>query len=100
MLKFNCHNYQTAKEYAELSNIVFQEQEQLGSITMEANRFANKLKKLSEEVGLPIRLRDLNIPQKACTKLAEDAMKQTRLLVNNPRKITEMDALQIYKNCW
>ena len=29
-------------------------------------------------------------------KLAEDAMKQTRLLVNNPREVTFDDALAIY----
>jgi alcohol dehydrogenase class IV len=30
-------------------------------------------------------------------KLARDAMNQTRLLVNNPRPITEVDALSIYR---
>jgi len=29
-------------------------------------------------------------------KLAEDAMKQTRLLVNNPREVSFDDALAIY----
>jgi len=27
-------------------------------------------------------------------------MKQTRLLVNNPRQINEEDALNIYKSAW
>ena len=30
------------------------------------------------------------------TRLAEDAMKQTRLLVNNPREVTYRDAYAIY----
>jgi alcohol dehydrogenase class IV len=33
-------------------------------------------------------------------KMASDAMKQTRLLVNNPREVTEADALNIYKATW
>jgi alcohol dehydrogenase len=32
--------------------------------------------------------------------MASDAMKQTRLLVNNPREVTQIDALNIYKSAW
>ena len=32
--------------------------------------------------------------------MAKDAMKQTRLLVNNPREVTEVDALNIYQAAW
>jgi hypothetical protein len=32
--------------------------------------------------------------------MARDAMKQTRLLVNNPREVTQADALAIYKATW
>ncbi len=32
--------------------------------------------------------------------MAEDAMKQTRLLVNNPRPLTQGDALAIYRQAW
>ena len=32
--------------------------------------------------------------------MASDAMKQTRLLVNNPREVTENDALNIYEAAW
>jgi alcohol dehydrogenase class IV len=32
--------------------------------------------------------------------MASDAMKQTRLLVNNPREVTEKDALNIYEAAW
>ncbi|MGL4556026.1 MAG: iron-containing alcohol dehydrogenase, partial [Afipia sp.] len=37
------------------------------------------------------------IAQKDMTTLAEDAMKQTRLLINNPREVTHADALAIYE---
>jgi alcohol dehydrogenase len=32
--------------------------------------------------------------------MASDAMLQTRLLVNNPREVTEADALTIYRHAW
>ena len=36
----------------------------------------------------------------SCNIMAKEAMKQTRLLVNNPRKIEESDAFNIYKAAW
>ena len=32
--------------------------------------------------------------------MAADAMKQQRLLVNNPREVSESDALAIYRAAW
>jgi alcohol dehydrogenase class IV len=32
--------------------------------------------------------------------MASEAMKQQRLLVNNPRPVTEADALSIYRAAW
>jgi alcohol dehydrogenase class IV len=32
--------------------------------------------------------------------MAKDAMKQTRLLINNPKEISENDACDIYKSAW
>jgi alcohol dehydrogenase class IV len=55
---------------------------------------------LSKRLGLPQKLREVNIPKNACEKMANDAMKQTRLLVNNPREVTESDALNIYHAAW
>lgn len=47
--------------------------------------------------GLPLKLAQLDIPEHILMILAEDAMKQTRLLQNNPRDMTVEDALQIYQ---
>ncbi len=47
--------------------------------------------------GLPLKLAQLDIPEHMLMMLAEDAMKQTRLLQNNPRDMTVEDALQIYQ---
>jgi alcohol dehydrogenase class IV len=38
----------------------------------------------------------VGVAEKDLTLLADDAMKQTRLLVNNPREMTYEAALEIY----
>ena len=40
---------------------------------------------------------DAGIEESALPRLAADAMRQTRLLVNNPRTLEEADALAIYR---
>lgn len=55
-----------------------------------------KIRDLISACGIPARLRDVNIPKEAIPQMAVDAMKITRLLKNNPRPITEADAINIY----
>jgi alcohol dehydrogenase class IV len=93
VLRFNasvCEN-----TYAELMPCVFPDQ---GSAT--AMAFAEAIAALCSRVGLPPRLRDVSIPQDAVPMLADDAMKQTRLLVNNPRPVSLADARAIYEAAW
>ena len=59
-----------------------------------------RLAALPIELGLVHRLRDVGIGENALALLAAEAMKQTRLLVNNPREMTEADALEIYRAAW
>lgn len=61
-----------------------------------ANAGVAKIEKIIADCKLPARLRDLKIPSNAIPQMAEDAMKITRLLVNNPRDIQYKDALAIY----
>ena len=62
--------------------------------------FIDALASLSASLGLQQRLRDVGIGRQHLPKLAADAMKQTRLLVNNPRTLSEADALDIYEAAW
>jgi alcohol dehydrogenase class IV len=59
-----------------------------------------KIKELIEACGIPSRLNQLNIPKEAITEMANDAMKITRLLVNNPREIKIEDAISIYNTAY
>jgi alcohol dehydrogenase class IV len=62
--------------------------------------FIAELAALSARLGLPARLREMGIGADALPRLARDAMQQTRLLVNNPRPLSEADALAIYRAAW
>jgi alcohol dehydrogenase len=52
---------------------------------------------LSQACGVPQRLRDVGIPEDKLAWCAREAVKIQRLLKNNPREITEADALAIYR---
>jgi len=58
------------------------------------------VERLSDDIKVPRRLRDVGIPENAIPRLAEAAMKVTRLLANNPRKITLEDAIAIYRSAY
>jgi alcohol dehydrogenase len=55
---------------------------------------------LAKDLGLPTRLRELDIPQGDLPKLASESMLQQRLLVNNPRPVTETDAIALYEQAY
>ena len=61
---------------------------------------AEGLAALAARIGLPARMREAGVPQADLPAMAAEAMKQTRLLVNNPRPVTEADALAIYRAAW
>ena len=100
VLRFNAIDAWAAKKYAELFPFLFPNEEMGNNNQTNASLFIEKLIVLSKELGLPQKLRDVSIPEDACTSMAKDAMKQTRLLVNNPREVTEQDAYDIYHSIW
>ena len=94
VLRFNAT---TAPEpYAELAPIAFPDLSGL-SVQDAASGFADALEALSARCGLPQGLQAVGITENDLPLLARDAMNQTRLLVNNPREVTEEDALAIYR---
>jgi alcohol dehydrogenase len=58
------------------------------------------IEELMQDLNIPLRLRDLGVPQDALPRLAEGVLKVTRLLANNPRKLTLEDAKAIYQQAW
>ena len=58
------------------------------------------VKNLSKEVGTNRRMREFGVNQEDLPSMARVALQVTRLMNNNPRKMTEHDALSIYKKAW
>ena len=97
VLRFNAKT--APQPYAEIAPFAFPHLAALeGQARAEA--FCDALQDLSRRCGLPQRLRDAGVPEGSLPRLARDAMNQTRLLPNNPRPVTEADALEIYARAW
>ncbi len=82
--------------YAEIARDAFPDLPGGGAQELAAN-FAGALADLSRRCGLQQTLREMGITRDALPMLARDAMNQTRLLVNNPRPVTQADAQAIYE---
>ena len=82
--------------YAELAPLIVGRALVPGDAESLTEQLVRALGELSPRCGLPSRLRDAGVPIDALEMLAKDAMLQQRLLVNNPREVTEADALAIY----
>lgn len=100
VLRFNAAESTAAHAYAEIARNAFPDLPQGEGTQGLCAAFIDALADLSQRLGLPPRLRDAGIPEEALEQMAEDAMIQQRLLVNNPRKVTQQDALAIYRAAW
>lgn len=93
VMRFNLSHAQEL--YGELAPLVDQ-----GATGLKANeaasRFVEALGAICRDCGVPASLADVGVAEKDLERLATDAMKQTRLLVNNPRELTYEDAYAIY----
>jgi alcohol dehydrogenase class IV len=58
------------------------------------------VKNLIADTGVPLRLRDLRVPQDALEEMAAATMEITRLLEVNPKQLTLDDVRQIWINAW
>lgn len=93
VLRFNTSEAQAL--YAELADCVLPGVQ--GDQATRCELFISELAALIRLSGLPTNLADADVPEAALSTLASDAMLQQRLLVNNPRAVTETDALAIYQ---
>jgi len=84
------------KLYAELSPIIFPELAGK-SHSAKIDGMLEKISTLSPELDLEHKLEQVGVKSNDLELLAEDAMKQTRLLVNNPREMTYDAAFNIYQ---
>ncbi|MBT2793935.1 iron-containing alcohol dehydrogenase [Paraburkholderia strydomiana] len=92
VLRFNADS--AAHLYAELADVVVPGA--TGSARDKTQALIENLERMIAETAIPARLRDVGIEREGLGRMASDAMLQTRLLVNNPRPVSEADALAIY----
>ena len=91
------HNMSAAMtSYAELGVLLEPRLEEEGR-QAQARGFVQHLTRLARRAGLPDRLRQVGVTSDHLDMLAREAMKQERLLVNNPCPITEADARRLYE---
>jgi len=94
------HNAVAARDhYAELAEIVAPDCAGQGNQAKCAT-LIDALDRMIIDSGLKPRLRDHGIARSDIPLLAREAMKQQRLLVNNPCAIDEADAARLYEAAW
>ncbi|MEO1190162.1 MAG: iron-containing alcohol dehydrogenase [Pseudomonadota bacterium] len=93
VLAFNLPEAQAA--YAELASLIFPELAGRAD-RQRAEGMIEGFVKLGPELGIETRLSNLGVSHNHLPMLAKDAMKQERLLINNPREMTLEAALEIY----
>jgi len=94
VLEFNTP--QSAPLYAELTDLVTGVAVS-GSDEAKAIKLVLALRTLIDDLKLPATLAAAGVSEADLEMLAADAMLQQRLLINNPREVTEADALDIYR---
>ena len=94
VLDFNMPEAEAA--YAELAPIIFPDLAGK-SQSDRARGMVDGFLKLGPELGMQSRLSEVGVSHNNLPMLAEDAMKQQRLLINNPREMTYEAALNIYE---
>ena len=91
------HNMTSALDhYADLAPLVDPKLESLGR-QGRAQGLVAALQSIAADCGLPDRLRAVGVESGHLDLLASEAMKQQRLLVNNPCEITQADARRLYE---
>ena len=96
VLRFNAEA--AAQQYSELADLVGAGGE--GDVHARTAAFIGFLDDLMERSGAPRRLRDVGVTRSSLAMLAADAMKQQRLLQNNPVVVTDADALRLYEQAY
>jgi alcohol dehydrogenase class IV len=91
------HNMPAAMtSYAELGTLLDPSLAAVGT-QAQARGFVERLSALTRSAGVPQRLSQVGVGREHLDLLAREAMKQERLLINNPCPITEADARRLYE---
>lgn len=98
VMRFNAPN--CAELYAELAPSIMGDDTPSGSAADVTDALIVWLETLIEDAGLQTKMRECGVTEESLPLLASEAMKQERLLMNNPREVKEADALAIYTSAF
>ena len=98
VMRFNMDD--ASKLYSELAHVVIFDQEVPQDEKQASEMLVSYFENLPKRLGLQTTLREMNIPFEDLPRLAEEAMLQQRLLINNPRELNLENALEIYKQAY
>ena len=98
VLRFNAPA--AAHLYAELAPLILPNHTLPADPVAVSDMLAAHFLDLAAELGLQTTLREMNIAETDLPMLAEEAMLQQRLLINNPREVSYDDALSIYQQAF
>jgi len=94
VMRFNAPK--AAPLYAELAPLMAPGMSLDGTDEVVTDRLIDYIAQLSRDIELKTRLTEVGITENDVPLLASDAMKQERLLINNPREVTLEDAAMMY----
>ena len=100
VITFNMKDEDIRNSYLYLSDIIFPQTKHIKNPKDKSLVFINEFINLSKRFNLPTTIRELGIPKKACREMSVEAMKQERLLINNPISLTQKDIQKIYEQAW
>ena len=98
VMRFNMD--EAYKLYSELAHVVLFDREVPQDEKQASEMLVSYFENLPKRLGLQTTLREMNIPFEDLPRLAEEAMLQQRLLINNPRELNLENALEIYKQAY
>jgi alcohol dehydrogenase len=87
------------EKYADIAEAMGEPTEHM-SLREAAESSIQAVLELIEDLGLPARLRDVDVPEDAPSGMAKSAINETRLLSKNPRQFNIEEIEAIYRNAW
>ena len=97
VLRHNAEAEHAAVLYAELAPLILPKGVPVpNAAPLAARALVDHFTTLPAELGLPVTLGEVGVAAADVPTLAADAMKQTRLLPNNPREVSLEDATRLY----
>jgi alcohol dehydrogenase class IV len=97
VMEFNCPG--DVVKFAEVAVLLGERVECLSPVEA-AYRSVEAVKNLLRDVDMPTTLTELNIPRSAIPEMAAASINVTRLMANNPRRMTVKDSEKVYEKAF